>query len=377
MDAVQEKAVFSRKSGGNAKYQRIATRLKERIAQGTYPVGTPLPTMEALGREFGASLGTVFRAVQTLSEDNLISTASRRSGAVVQHKTPPRSKTIACLLRPPNPRNDEDNFALDIIEGLRDEISSRECRFIYHGLDETDYERRVIEAVELEGAFGILLDQKTPLPAARRLCNLRVPAVMLNRCEDVPGLSTVSLDFDAMTRATVRLFRKHGYERVGFYKMPHGEDQLTPEMAAACAPVFEMRSAFLAAAEGYSGDQIVLLPEPAETRLSEEPATFGLPLRRPDDWRSLAVMTASDTNALHMLSALRKTDLVLGKDVGVVGCYDLESGRHSPTPPSTWRIDGRAIGAVAVRELLARVEQPDTPPSRIHLPLEFVDRGTA
>ena len=81
--ALNEKVVSAPAPRSNVKYRRIAATLKERIGEGTYAVGTALPTMKNLAREFDASFGTVFGAVQLLSGDNLVSTAGRRNGAVV------------------------------------------------------------------------------------------------------------------------------------------------------------------------------------------------------------------------------------------------------------------------------------------------------
>ena len=77
------------------------------------------------------------------------------------------------------------------------------------------------------------------------------------------------------------------------------------------------------------------------------------------------------------MNAIRQTDLVLGGDIGVIDESDLDISRRVGTPPSTWRVDGRRIGAEAARELIDRIEDPSAPAAVVKIPVEFVDRGTA
>jgi DNA-binding LacI/PurR family transcriptional regulator len=81
--------------------------------------------------------------------------------------------------------------------------------------------------------------------------------------------------------------------------------------------------------------------------------------------------------AIEIIKVIAKTSLKLVEDIGVVGRLELEYDYRSPTPPSTWAMDRRAVGARAVTELLARVSDPRGRPGVVRLPLEFVDRNTA
>lgn len=67
---------------GERLYAWIARTLRERIANGVYPVGTPLPAEDRLGEEFAVSRSTIRQALRELQGDGLI--ASRKgSGSVV------------------------------------------------------------------------------------------------------------------------------------------------------------------------------------------------------------------------------------------------------------------------------------------------------
>lgn len=62
-------------------YERIARDLKRQIVDGTYPVGTQLPTEEELAGHYTVSRHTVREALRRLREDNLV--RSRRGAGTV------------------------------------------------------------------------------------------------------------------------------------------------------------------------------------------------------------------------------------------------------------------------------------------------------
>src|SRR6476469_7478746 len=59
------------------KYVRIIETLRRRIKDGTYPVGSKIPSETQLGREFGAARPTVVRA---LNEMQLLGELQREHG---------------------------------------------------------------------------------------------------------------------------------------------------------------------------------------------------------------------------------------------------------------------------------------------------------
>lgn len=365
-----------------AKYHCVAGALRKSIYDGKYARGNSLPTMKQIAAEFDVSFVTAFRAVRVLADEGLISTTRRRKGAIVLRDRPHdavRSTTITCLLRPARERDSMDNFGLDIIEGLHDEISSRGYRFIHHALNETDYARRIRESVTESNACGLLLDQKTPHPTVVELARLGVPIVIFNRFDSTPGVCSVVPDYTAVGEESARFLASRGYHRLGFYKMPMDESSWDAARAAEYYPLVEMREGFVATARtlGFHGKRVVLLDEKPARGPDPQPEIFGLPDRKGAGWTPLGILAANDHNAVQMLQAISRTDLVVGKDIGIIGCYDMECGQRATLPPTTWRIAGRAVGATVVRELLARVENPASPVSVVRLKPEFVDRGTA
>lgn len=361
------------------KYERMRQELRHRIMGGQYPVGTKLPSVRQLCKEFGVSSATAFRSVQELAKEELVSCNVGRGGTIVISDEPASRetarKTLACLLRSHSPRNEVDNFGLDIMQGIRDAISARGYRFVYHCFDETDYEARMLELVREPWVGGIILDQYTRTTTVERLSQFGLPVVIFNRFENVDNVSVVTPDYERIGRRTLRLLIERGYERIGLHALPR-DDGLDRKRA----PGLMSEAGFLLAASeaGYSEGDIVRIPhiEPGEETRAE-PARFGLPAHKPPHWKRLGLFAATDTMAKRIVDLVARTDLVLGRDVGIVGCFDLACNRNSDRPFSTWRIDGHAVGTETVRELFAKIESPDRPRTIVKLSAEFVDRGSA
>src|SRR5581483_5880806 len=71
-------------------YLQVARTLKQEIVGGVYPVGSQLPTEDALCERFSISRYTVREALRRLREDNLI--ASRQGAGTIV--VPPRSSDL-------------------------------------------------------------------------------------------------------------------------------------------------------------------------------------------------------------------------------------------------------------------------------------------
>ena len=364
------------------KHEHVADTLRRRILAGEFRVGESLPSIQELGKTFSLSAMTAHRGVQELVREGLLTCNARSQGMIVARTTamrPVAQTTLACLLRFLRPRTEEDTFELDMIGGAQREISERGYRFIHHSLSESDYESRVTDLAQSGSVSGILLDERTPISAIRRLAALPVPVAMFNRWEAVPNLTCIAVDYARAGAETARVLVEKGYRRLAFCYKPSDEDRWDEVRIA-------QRNAFLNARRGFFESVARLSVPPADAFSIDEvvdparfmePESYGLPRQKPADWRPLGIFTATDKWAAFIIDALSKTDMVLGRDVGVIGYNDLGWGRMSRVPPSTWSVDPAEIGALAAKSLIDRIENPDIPGGTVILPMKFVDRGTA
>ncbi len=63
-------------------YEQIARQIRELVAAGELPAGTPLPTVRVLASDLGVNLNTVARAYRVLEEEGFVRIRDR-SGAEV------------------------------------------------------------------------------------------------------------------------------------------------------------------------------------------------------------------------------------------------------------------------------------------------------
>lgn len=73
--------------GDGLKYERVLHALRSRIADGTYPPGTMLPSQSQLVAEFDVSRPTVIEALRLLRQEGLIESQAGR-GSFVRGKVP-------------------------------------------------------------------------------------------------------------------------------------------------------------------------------------------------------------------------------------------------------------------------------------------------
>lgn len=363
------------------KYEIVAEKLRWQITTGQLLVGEKLPPIDELSRRFGFSRATTLRGVQQLATEGLVTANADARGTVVlnnQADAPLAATALACLLRPVKPRNPEDNFALDVINGVRAAISARDFRFFHHSLDETDYESRLMYLVRRKAVSGILLDQKTPLSTIRRLAG-ELPVAVFNRKLNVPNVPYSTPDYEHVGHETVRLFRERGYERIGFYYMPRDEAAWDEAKTAARDSLIRMRRAFFKAADafGYRSQNVIAIPGAIGDAPQTLRAVCGLPQQRPADWKRTGILAVSERHAVRLIEALRDTDLSVPRDVGVVSGFWTEISSYATQTPSTWRTDAHRIGTDAVRLLIERINHAEAAVESVIIPQQFVDHGTA
>jgi LacI family transcriptional regulator len=89
-----------------------------------------------------------------------------------------------------------------------------------------------------------------------------------------------------------------------------------------------------------------------------------------------ALICANDESAIGATKALREAGRRVPEDISIVGFDDIDMAEHLTPPLTTVRIHKRAIGATAVKTLIARALDPEARPIMILLPTELIVRGS-
>ncbi|HRU07560.1 MAG TPA: hypothetical protein P5137_17495, partial [Candidatus Brocadiia bacterium] len=100
------------------------------------PVGSRLPSIEAASRELNASYVTTQRAYRLLVEEGILESSPGVTGTRVIAMTPRAPKTrhlvLGGVFRPLRTRNEAENFALDMFEGVCRTAASRRVALLIH-----------------------------------------------------------------------------------------------------------------------------------------------------------------------------------------------------------------------------------------------------
>jgi len=87
-----------------------------------------------------------------------------------------------------------------------------------------------------------------------------------------------------------------------------------------------------------------------------------------------AIFCVDDITAIGAMKALREAGLRVPEDVSLIGFDGIDLGQHVTPSLSTIRVDAAAMGAVALKMLLERANEPDAPYVTTLISVELVKR---
>jgi LacI family repressor for deo operon, udp, cdd, tsx, nupC, and nupG len=89
-----------------------------------------------------------------------------------------------------------------------------------------------------------------------------------------------------------------------------------------------------------------------------------------------AIFAQNDRMAVGSIRAIRDAGKRVPEDISVIGFDDMPLASYFEPPLTTIRQDTSHIGRGAVRLLIQAVEQAETPPQKLRLPAELIQRGS-
>ena len=362
------------------RYEIVAENLREDIRSGRLAIGDQVPPVDKLCGIYSVSRVTALRALQVLVKEGLVETRRGPRGTTVKRdrvRPSMRHRSFVAVTRPTHPFNLQDNFALEMIQSISNEMAGRGLWRLPVTLGEEDLVGRVAEGIAEGGARAALVDQKTPRPTVERIVGLGRPVVLFNRVLDLPGVTCVCPDYGRVSSGTVQRFRQRGFERLGFFYVPQAPGGVTEAWLAAMGYALELRSSFArrAVEAGYAREDVLMLPDDSVVDGVRGTPTYGLPSRRPDGWRRLGILSTSPRNAYRLRRDLNWRGYTPGRDFEVIAAIDMELSRWMESPPSAWRIELEPLARETVDALERVSRDPEAPPEVRRTPVTFVDRG--
>ncbi|GAB4085966.1 hypothetical protein GCM10028784_25960 [Myceligenerans cantabricum] len=323
-------------------FQTVASRLRDRIDAGEWPLDGRLPTEAELSKAYSVGINTVRRAVEVLVEEGVVR-RRQGSGTYVAVERQGNGSHFVGVVVPST-----SYYFPSVIAGIERVTGAAGARLL---LASSDYDpalelTRVRELIE-SGASGLLiaptLHRGDPTDQFEAIRSLPIPAMLLERRPPSPTpddtLSYVCTDVVGGGYAAVRHLMDQGRRRIGFLgrsdtataeQVFEGYDRAISDLGLEQLPSAVVRAAQWPAAA---------LQSYADTARSE---------------RLDAIFCLGDREATALLPRLRSAGISVPSDVAVVA-YDDEVADLAEVPLSAVSPPKFEVGRLAALTLLRQI----------------------
>lgn len=351
----------------SVKYREICETLKDEILGGRYASGRKFPSESQLMRRFGGSRITVIHALQELGRMGLI-VRRKGQGSFLTKRAENFGRSVGVIIPisrgeifPPICREitrlaQLDGYSIRLADLLALDAGDR--------IAET---RRIAESFVAQNVLGVILQLIDGQANAMR-SNMAVlevfdaagVPVVLTDCDVVPFPKRSRYDVvgsdnvDAGYRITRHLIDS-GAKRLVFLQPKYGNVSFGNRSRGFLAAIAESQSAKGRVVSGSADD-----------------ASFVKGLMR--SVRADAAVCGNDRVAASLMATLAKLGVKVPHDMRVAGFDDVNFARLVSPGLTTMHQSCAEIGATAYRTLLARVENPESPPRTVNLAAPLVVR---
>ncbi|KQV12405.1 MULTISPECIES: substrate-binding domain-containing protein [unclassified Kitasatospora] len=332
-------------SSRELKFRALAADLRRNITDGTWPVGSKLPTDESLAAESGMSISTVRRAYDELVGAGLV---ERRQGAgtFVTTRVPPspQRQIVVGVVVPTTTL-----YFPRVVRGIEATLGAARARTVLACSDyDLHTENAAIEELITGGVSGLLLvpslhELADPIARGEELRRLPVPVVLVERRLAAAGpadtMEYVCTNHEAGAYEAVRHLHDLGHSRIGLLLRTDG-----PTAGAIVSGYEWARTAFGLPAVPRQEDRLAAwTSERADEALRAVRAA-----------KATAVLCFGELEALTFLGATARAGLSVPGDLALVA-YDNELGETAPVPLTSVSPPKFQIGQLAARVLLQRL----------------------
>ena len=374
-------------------YRRIQQVMRDRIAQGDWAAGQPLPSRVQLCEEFGTTRVTLDKAIHELVREGLLRSA-KGSGTFIANRgmadrgmaggtrqaafPPPAARTLRLgvmmgraapseMLEKPG----SDNFYFGpLFQGIRDAVAGQPVEMVHAHYDQTDYGSFYHENA-LDGVLLItpLLHE---LPALHTLAAARIPFVAVGMSSHAPAdaaLPFVDTDNRQGAGDAVHYLLTQGHRRIAMVNLATSQanyhDRLEGyrrTLAAAGVPG-DLRDLLL-----YPLYDLEHMEERIEVWLSQFLESGSLPT---------AIFACDYFTAISTMRVLRRSGRRVPEDVSVVAFDDPFSAEHLTPALTTVRQPVYEVGRRSAQRLLDSLLAGTPPAGAEVLPTRLIVRDSA
>lgn len=343
-------------------FRRIQQVMRERISQGRWAAGQPLPSRVQLCAEFATTRVTLDKAIHELVREGLLRSA-RGSGTFVaseqlteetnapKHASARTLRLGVMMSRDAAPGEMQEKSSTDnlyfgpLFQGIRDAVSGKPVETIYAYYSHSDYAAFYRENT-LDGILLIapLLQE---LPALRALAATPISFVAVGISSDAPAdnaLPFVDTDNRQGAGDAVKHLLALGHRRIALVNLATAQANHHDRLEG-------YRSALAAAGVSADPRDLLLYPIHEQGRLEERVQAWLSPLLSSGGLPT-AVVACDYFMAVATMRVLRRNGLRVPEDVSVAGFDDPFSAEHLTPALTTVRQPIYEIGRRAAQRLL-------------------------
>lgn len=179
---------------------------------------------------------------------------------------------------------------------------------------------------------------------------------------DESVFDSVLIDNISGAHAAVAYLIQHGHEHIG----------LIGSSADAYPSIAERRLGYISALQQH-GIHNTYIMDGKLTRNDGFAATIRLLKNNP---QITAIFACNDNVAIGVMSAIRHLGMEVPNDISVIGFDDIEIAQEVMPPLTTMHVDTFFMGAMALRHLRDRAEDPDRPAIKTHVTTQLIERSS-
>jgi LacI family transcriptional regulator len=256
----------------------------------------------------------------------------------------------------------KDPYFPQLIQGITAACNKNEHSMMLW-VDEPTYHLRTIRQVLYSGLLdGVIISSMLiDDPIIKSLYQRKMPFVLIGRHPDL-DVNYLDVDNKAGAFKATSFLIESGYDRIATITGPKNMIAGYDRYRGYCRALNE---------HGFIVDELLI----AEGDFTEESGYRGMKKLLPHS--PDAVFAANDSMAMGALRAIHEADLLVPKDVAVVGFDDAPVASHANPPLTTMRQSPYEMGYKAVNLLIDVIKHPSQPTKNVVLESELIIRESS
>ncbi|MCF2570340.1 GntR family transcriptional regulator [Mediterraneibacter glycyrrhizinilyticus] len=329
------------------KYERIVAWVQQEIESGALSRGDKLPSENDLMERFGVSRQTVRRAMEELTERNVVE-GRRGSGTYVTANTrrlTGKEIRIAVML------TYVDTYIFpSIIKGIESVLSREGCILQIAMTDNAVEKERTLlrEFIHTQSVDGIIAETvKSALPNPnmelyRELEKLGIPVLFVNNYYKELSIPHISMDDRRAGYLAARHLTECGHTRIGgIFKADDGQGHL--RYAGYTDALMEQEIKI-------RGDQVIWIDSEELRTMEEESAKFVKRLKG-----CTACVCYNDETAYKLVNILSKAGRRVPEDISIVGIDNSGVAKFCPVPLTSVENPAEELGRTAAESIVGKI----------------------